>query len=126
MRRVGQLWRVSARCSSGARTAVLLALALGGLALVGGSAAAQATATGCEVPAQLAGPPPSTYDHVVVIMDENLSWSSYLNASLPHLKALAASCGLDSFYHAASHPSKQNYWAATSGLIANVASSDNG
>ena len=57
------------------------------------------------------------YQHIVVIMDENLSYASF-NASTqaPYLHGLGAACGSEKNMHAATHPSQANYMAATSGV----------
>jgi phosphatidylinositol-3-phosphatase len=57
------------------------------------------------------------YDHVVVIMDENLSYPALQKSSVaPYLKSLALTCGSETNMHAATHPSQPNYMAATSGI----------
>lgn len=60
-----------------------------------------------------------SYDHVVVIMDENLSYGTFLKSGtdMPYLKSLSARCGSEAGMHAATHPSKNNYLAATSGIL---------
>lgn len=59
---------------------------------------------------------PPTYDHVVVIMDENRSPSELTPAKAPFLTSLASDCGTEGFMHAATHASDPNYMAATSGM----------
>ena len=60
---------------------------------------------------------PPTYDHVVVIMDENLSYPAFqMPGVAPYLHSVAASCGSETNMHAATHPSQPNYMAATSGI----------
>jgi len=59
---------------------------------------------------------PPHYDHVVVVMDENLSYGQLQSSAAPYLKSLAAACGSETNMHAATHPSQPNYMAATSGL----------
>jgi hypothetical protein len=57
------------------------------------------------------------YQHVVVIMDENLSAASFqASTQAPYLHGLAAACGSEADMHAATHPSQANYMAATSGV----------
>jgi phosphatidylinositol-3-phosphatase len=57
------------------------------------------------------------YDHVVVLMDENLSYAQLQQSTAaPYLKSLASACGSESNMHAATHPSQPNYMAATSGV----------
>jgi phosphatidylinositol-3-phosphatase len=56
------------------------------------------------------------YRHVVVIMDENVGYSTLMTSSqAPYLHQLAGQCGTEAFMHAATHPSQVNYMAATSG-----------
>jgi hypothetical protein len=59
---------------------------------------------------------PPTYQHVVVIMDENLSPSQLTATTAPYLTSLKSACGREGFMHAATHFSDPNYAAATSGL----------
>lgn len=62
------------------------------------------------------------YEHIVVIMDENLSYANWKNNSqAPYTRALAAACGSEAFFHAATRPSQPNYMAATSGIASGVA-----
>jgi len=62
-----------------------------------------------------------TYDHVVVIMDENLSYPALQKPGVaPYLKSLALACGSETNMHAATHPSQPNYMAATSGMATGV------
>lgn len=64
---------------------------------------------------------PPTYKHVVVLMEENLSYSTFQSmraarpTQIPYTDSLASSCGTESFMHAATHPSQPNYMAASSG-----------
>jgi len=58
-----------------------------------------------------------TYDHIVVIMDENVSFSALQKTTTaPYLKSLALACGSEANMAAATHPSQPNYMAATSGV----------
>jgi phospholipase C len=64
---------------------------------------------------------PPTYSHVVVIMDENMSYDQLKSSSLaPYLHSLATACGSEGNMHAATHPSQPNYMAATSGVASGV------
>ncbi len=57
------------------------------------------------------------YEHVVVVMDENLSYVQLQGATTaPYLKSLGTACGSETNMHAATHPSQPNYMAATSGF----------
>ena len=65
---------------------------------------------------------PPVYQHVVVIMDENLSYQNFLaSTQAPYLQGLAAACGSEADMHAATHPSQGNYMAATSGVVSGSA-----
>lgn len=72
---------------------------------------------------------PPSYDRVIVLMDENISYSTFLSpklvGSMPYLHGLTAQCGSESYMHAATHPSKNNYVAATSGLITSYSTANN-
>jgi phospholipase C len=62
-----------------------------------------------------------TYSHVVVIMDENVSYDQLQSSTLaPYLDSLTAACGSEGSMHAATHPSQPNYMAATSGIASAV------
>jgi phosphatidylinositol-3-phosphatase len=100
------------RRAVGASLAALVALG----ALGGGSAAATAP----DPCGSLAGPP-TVYSHVVVIMDENLSYSKAIgNPNAPYLNMLASDCALATNFHNETHPSQPNYMAATSGVASGV------
>jgi hypothetical protein len=65
----------------------------------------------------LPGPPPATYTHVVVIMEENLGYADAIgNPDAPYLNQLASECALATDFHNETHPSQPNYMAATSGF----------
>ena len=69
---------------------------------------------------------PPTYSHVVVIMDENMSYDQLRSSTLaPYLHSLAAACGSEGNMHAATHPSQPNYMAATSGIASGVGAHTN-
>jgi phosphatidylinositol-3-phosphatase len=58
-----------------------------------------------------------TYKHVIVIMDENHSYSDIIGSSqAPYITSLASECGLASNYHNITHDSLPNYLGITSGL----------
>jgi phosphatidylinositol-3-phosphatase len=65
--------------------------------------------------------PPTHYQHVIVLMEENLTYSSFQSmrsanpSPIPYTDSLASSCGSETFMHAATHPSQPNYMAASSG-----------
>jgi hypothetical protein len=56
-----------------------------------------------------------TIKHVIVIMEENHSYSATVG-HMPYLDGLAAQCGLATNYHSTTHNSLPNYLAMTSGL----------
>jgi hypothetical protein len=57
------------------------------------------------------------YKHVIVIMDENQTYSSIIGSSkAPYINSLASECGLASNYHSITHDSLPNYLGITSGL----------
>jgi len=65
--------------------------------------------------------PPATYTHVVVIMEENLSYPSAIgSAKAPYLNMLASDCALATNFHNETHGSQPNYMAATSGFATGV------
>jgi hypothetical protein len=64
---------------------------------------------------------PATYDHVVVIMEENLSYQNAIgSAKAPYLNMLASDCALATKFHNETHGSQPNYMAATSGYATGV------
>ena len=68
-------------------------------------------------PCGTAAPPPA-YRHVIWIWMENHSLGDIIGiaSQAPYVNSLAASCGLATDYHNATHPSLPNYLAATSGI----------
>jgi hypothetical protein len=72
-------------------------------------------------PCGLAPGPPATYSHVVVIMEENLSYPNAIgSAKAPYLNMLAQDCALATSFHNETHGSQPNYMAATSGFATGV------
>ena len=64
---------------------------------------------------------PPVYRHVLIVMDENVSYANLTKAGVaPYLKGLATACGSELNMHAATHPSQPNYMAATSGVASPV------
>jgi acid phosphatase len=60
--------------------------------------------------------PPSS--HVVVVLEENHSYSSVIgNSAMPYLNGLASQYGLATQYYANTHPSIGNYFMMTTGQI---------
>jgi hypothetical protein len=69
------------------------------------------------VPALLTAQIPQS-NHVVVVMEENHSYSSVIgSASMPYLNSLAAQNGLATQYFANTHPSIGNYFMLTTGQL---------
>jgi phospholipase C len=98
---------------------VLAAIAIAGMTGVATSAPAAAKRP-CGT---RSGPAPATYQHVIVIMDENKSLSDVIGGAgsaarraAPYLNTLAAECGLATNYRSATHPSHPNYMAVTGGV----------
>jgi acid phosphatase len=57
-------------------------------------------------------------NHVVVVVEENHSYSSVIgNSSMPYLNSLAAKYGLAKQYYANTHPSIGNYFELTAGRM---------
>lgn len=96
---------------------LIVTLAAAGLALVAVPAGpAAAGAAPCGTLTYDASAPP-VYSHVVVIMEENLSYGAFNKTSqAPYLHGLSRACGSEAFMHAATQPSQPNYMAATSGV----------
>jgi len=72
-----------------------------------------------------AGSPSAEYRHVVVIMDENKSFSDVIGPRgsaarrrAPFLNHVARTCGLATNYRGITHPSHPNYMAITGGIPA--------
>lgn len=64
-----------------------------------------------------ASPAPATYTHVVVIMEENLSYTNAIGSTkAPYLNMLASNCALATNFRNETHGSQPNYMAATSGF----------
>jgi phosphatidylinositol-3-phosphatase len=59
-----------------------------------------------------------TFSHVILIMEENHSYSSVIgSSSMPYLNSLAQQYGLATAYFANTHPSIGNYFELTTGQI---------
>src|SRR5512138_3442467 len=64
-----------------------------------------------------------SFDHVILIMLENRSYSSVIGgSSMPHLNELARQNVLLTNYYAVAHPSLPNYIALVSGTTADISS----
>ena len=59
-----------------------------------------------------------TFKHVLIVVEENHSYSSVIgNSTMPYLNSLAANYGLATQYYANTHPSNGNYFMLTTGEI---------
>ena len=56
-------------------------------------------------------------NHVVLIVEENHSYSNVMGGAMPYLDSLAAKYGLATQYYANTHPSIGNYFMMTTGQI---------
>ncbi len=57
-----------------------------------------------------------TYRHVIVVMEENTSYSGIVgSSSAPYINSVISSCGLATNYHAITHHSLPNYIGLTNG-----------
>lgn len=85
---------------------LLLTPSCGGLSHSGGSGGA--------------GAPPAS-SHVILVMEENHSYSQVIgNSSMPYLNGLASQYGLGTQYYADVHPSIGNYLMLTTGQIETI------
>jgi acid phosphatase len=91
--------------------AVLTALA-GGVASRLPSATAQSATPSAPC---IGSPAPTTYGHVIVIVEENKALSTVQKA--PYQTSLARACGLASGMYAETYPSLPNYMAMTGGTV---------
>jgi hypothetical protein len=107
------------RRRSAARAAVLAAAtALAAFGLTAGAGEAASGPNPCSLPGVS---PPTTYDHVVVIFEENASFSRVVgNADAPYFNQLAQQCALATNYHEVAGVSQPNYMAATGGQATGV------
>jgi phosphatidylinositol-3-phosphatase len=101
------------------RVAVTLTAAA---AIAAGMPAGAGQAAPAPDPCSLAGvSPPATYDHVVVIFEENASFERVVGSSnAPYFNQLAQSCALATNYHEVATVSQPNYMAATGGQATGV------
>jgi acid phosphatase len=84
------------------------------LQLACGSGGKNSTSITVQAPAP-AGQP--TFSHVVLLVEENHSYSEVIgNSSMPYLNSLASKYGLATEYFADGHPSIPNYFVLTTGL----------
>jgi phosphatidylinositol-3-phosphatase len=63
-------------------------------------------------------PSQPTFSHVVLVVEENHSYSDVIgNSSMPYFNSLASKYGLAAQYFADAHPSLPNYMVLTAGLM---------
>lgn len=109
---------VPAEATMSSPTSIIVAvtLALAGLS----TAAVPATASAAD-PCNLGVARPATYAHVVVIFEENDSYSKVIgNTNAPYFNTLASDCALATNYHDDASVSQPNYMAATGGYATGV------
>ena len=94
-----------------------LSLVMIGLVATAATAGGASPALAASDPCGLRTATPATYAHVVVIMEENLSYTNAIgSAKAPYLNQLAGQCALATNFHNETHGSQPNYMAATSGV----------
>ena len=105
-----------------------VALVLAGIMLLGATETAGAVTTPAPCGTRT-GVAPKKYTHVIVIVDENKSFSDVIGGAgsaarqaAPYLNHLATVCGLATNYHSATHPSHPNYMAVTGGVATTATS----
>jgi phosphatidylinositol-3-phosphatase len=110
---------MSGRRRSARRALLAVATALAALGMTAGAGEAAAAAPS---PCSLSGiSPPTAYDHVVVIFEENASFGRVVgNANAPYFNQLAQECALATDYHEVAGVSQPNYMAATGGQATGV------
>jgi phosphatidylinositol-3-phosphatase len=102
----------SLSCRSGFSLFTLCAWAALQLACGGGSSSSTTTQT--PVPVSSGQP---TFSHVVLLVEENHSYSDVIgNSSMPYFNSLASQYGVAAQYFANAHPSIPNYMVLTTGL----------
>lgn len=111
---------ISRTTAVAAAVIVLAVAATAGIALnSAGAASTISPATPC-----IGAVAPQTYQHVIVIMEENHSYKQVIGPA-KYQTALAGRCGLASNHYAITYPSLPNYVALTSGAVPpNIAGRD--
>jgi acid phosphatase len=80
----------------------------------GGGSGTKGTSITVQTPVPAAQP---TFSHVVLVVEENHSYSDVVgNSSMPYFNSLASKYGLATQYFADAHPSIPNYFVLTTGL----------
>lgn len=99
----------------GPRPISLLIILFGGSVFFSGCSGARGISSSSPTPAQGTVP---QFSHVVLVVEENHSYSSVIGSSaMPYLNSLARQYGLATNYYANSHPSIGNYFMLTSGQL---------
>jgi hypothetical protein len=102
----------------GRRAATLVAAALTASAMTGAAGQAATAPNPCSLAGVV---PPATYDHVIVIFEENASFERVIgNVNAPYFNQLAGTCALATNYHDDADVSQPNYMAATGGRATGV------
>ena len=71
---------------------------------------------GGSSPCGTVAPSTAPYDHIVVLMDENLTYSDFISATDdPYMRSLTTNCRFETNSAGETHPSFPNYEAVTSG-----------
>ena len=105
-------WVVDGRAAK-ASAATLLVCAFVAIGLAcGGSSSSNPQTSSTSTPTQ------PTFSHVVVVVEENHSYSAVIgNSSMPYFNELASKYGLATQYFANAHPSIPNYLMLTTGQM---------
>ena len=102
------------RRRSGRTAVAVLVMALAGVGITAAAGEAAAAPNPCSLDGVAV---PTTYDHVVVIFEENASFGRVVgNTNAPYFNQLAQSCALATNYNEVAGVSQPNYMAATSGV----------
>jgi hypothetical protein len=106
------------RRRSGRTAVAVLVMALAGVGITAAAGEAAAAPNPCSLDGVAV---PTTYDHVVVIFEENASFGRVVgNTNAPYFNQLAQSCALATNYNEVAGVSQPNYMAATSGVASGV------
>jgi len=96
----------------------VIALAVAGVGMPTAAGQAASTPNPCSLTGVV---PPATYDHVIVIFEENASYGRVVgNTAAPYFNQLAQSCALATNFHQVAGVSQPNYMAATGGQATGV------
>jgi len=110
----------TANATTGAFSITTSALSLGNHSITAKAADAAGNISAASTPYSVTVTPP-TYDHIVVVIDENKNYSDVIgNSAAPFINSLVASGTLFTSYSAVAHPSEPNYLALFSGSTQGV------